>query len=148
MTLHKEILKLDSKSEVDRICKFIKDQTVDMRKDGIVIGLSGGIDSALAAELCVKAVGKENVFGLILPETDSNPISAKYAKKQAEGLGIAYEIIDISPTLKGFGTYEKRDAAIKQVFPEYNENYKLKITLPSDLLDKDTYNIFTLTSIY
>jgi NAD+ synthase len=81
MKFQKEILKLDCKSEIERIWSFIKQQTIALKRDGIVLGLGGGIDSALSAELSVKALGRESVLGLILPEKDSNPISAKYAKK-------------------------------------------------------------------
>jgi NAD+ synthase len=115
-----------------------------MKRDGIVIGLSGGIDSALSASICVKALGKEKVLGLILPEKESNPVSAEYATKHAEELGIDTETIDITPTLEAFGTYAKRDNAIKKVFPEYNDNYKSKITLPANLLERDAFNFFTL----
>lgn len=140
----KDILKLDCKSEIERICSFIKKQIINMRRDGVVLGLSGGIDSALSAELCVKALGKEYVLGLILPEKDSNPVSSKYAKKQAEKLDIETEEIDITSVLESFGTYKKRDSIIKNIFPDYNNDYKLKLTLPVDLLSKDAYNIFTL----
>jgi NAD+ synthase len=116
-----------------------------MKRDGIIIGLSGGVDSALAAGLCVKALGKDKVFSLILPEKESSPDSAIFAKKQAKELGIDFELIDITSTLEGFGTYNKRDEVIKGIFPEYNSNYKLKITLPADLLSKDAFNFFTLT---
>jgi NAD+ synthase len=115
-----------------------------MRREGIVIGLSGGIDSALSAELCVKALGKECVLGLILPEKDSNPVSSRYAKKQAKKLDIETEEIDITSVLESFGTYKKRDSIIKNIFPDYSSEYKLKLTLPVDLLSKDAYNIFTL----
>jgi len=89
-------------------------------------------------------LGEDKVFGLILPEKESNPISAEYAKKQAEQLGIKTECIDITKKLEGFGTYEKRDSVIKSIFPEYDSTFKSKITLPSDLLEKDAYNFFTL----
>ncbi len=145
MKFNKEILKVNPVKEAARICDFIQQQTLNMRRDGAVIGLSGGIDSALCSELCVKALGKENVFGLILPEKDSSPISKKYALKQAGKIGIGKEIVDIESTLKVFGAYQKRDEAIKRIFREYNENYKIKITLPSDLLERNAFNIFTLT---
>jgi NAD+ synthase len=140
----KNILKLDCKSEIERICSFIKQQIIEMKREGVVIGLSGGIDSALSAELCVKALGKECVLGLILPEKDSNPVSSKYAKKQAKKLDIETEEIDITSVLESFGTYKKRDSIIKNIFPDYSSEYKLKLTLPVDLLSKDAYNIFTL----
>ena len=118
---------------------------ISMRRDGAVIGLSGGVDSALSAALCVKALGKEKVFALILPEKDSNPNSANYAQKQAERLGIETKTIDITSSLEGFGTYEKRDNVIREIIPEYDSSYRFKITLPADLLAKDAYNFFTLT---
>ena len=60
-------------------------------------------------------------------------------------LGIETKKIDITPTLEAFGTYEKRDAVIKSIFPEYNNEYKFKITLPQELLQKDAFNFFTIT---
>jgi len=144
MDFHKDILKIDCKSEVERICSFIQQQVRAMRRDGTVIGLSGGVDSAVSAAICVKALGKEKVFGLILPEKESNPVSAEYATKQAKELDIETETIDITPTLEAFGTYHKRDKAIREVFPEYDDGYKSKITLPADLLSRDAYNFFTL----
>jgi NAD+ synthase len=99
----------------------------------------------VCAELCVKALGKDNVYGLILPEKESSPKSVVYATKQAQKMGIAFETIDITPTLEAFGTYEKRDKLIKSVFPEYGEGFLSKITLPSDLLSADSMSFFKLT---
>lgn len=144
MDFHKDVLKIDCMSESDRIGSFIQHYVRSSKRDGAVVGLSGGIDSALSAALCVKALGKERVFGVILPEKESNPVSAEYAMKHAAELGIQTETIDITPVLEAFGTYQKRDGVIKEVFPEYHEGYTSKITLPADLLSKDTFNIFTL----
>ena len=145
MSFNKNILDVNCENEVNRICQFIEKHVKSMRKNGIIVGLSGGIDSALTAALCVEAVGKENVYGLVLPEKDSNNMSAIYAEKEAERLGIETKKIDITPTLEAFGTYEKRDAVIKSIFPEYNNEYKFKITLPQELLQKDAFNFFTIT---
>ena len=145
MNFHKDILKINCEEETKRIRVFIQQQARDMKRDGAVIGLSGGIDSALSAALCVQALGKDKVFGLIIPEKESSPISAEYGLKQAKELGIKAETIDITPILEALGTYKKRDAIAKEVFPEYNSSFKLKITLPPDLLSKDALNFFTLT---
>jgi NAD+ synthase len=144
MEFNKDVLKLDSKSEVERICGFLQQKLRDVKRDGIVIGLSGGVDSALSAALCVKAIGKDKVFGLILPEKESNPVSAKYAVKHARQLGIETETVDITPTLEAFGTYKKRDDLIREVFPDYDSKSKSKITLPANLLSRDSLNVFTL----
>jgi NAD+ synthase len=142
---HKDVLKTDYEHEAERIAAFIRQETLAQRREGAVIGLSGGVDSALAGELCVRALGREKVFGLILPEKDSHPTSKEYALKQARKMGIEAETVDITPALEGLGTYEKRDEKIREVFPEYSAQFKLKITLPSDLLAKDAFNFFTLT---
>jgi NAD+ synthase len=115
-----------------------------MRREGAVIGLSGGIDSAVSAELCLRALGREKVIGLVLPEKDSSPVSKEFALRQAEKMGIRADIIDIIPTLEGFGTYEKRDEAIKRIFPDYCSRHRMKITLPPNLLARESFNIYTI----
>jgi NAD+ synthase len=144
MKFHKDVLKINCESEVEQICTFIKQQVIRMKCDGAVIGLSGGIDSTLCAELCVKALDKEHVLGLVLPEKESSPVSVQYVAKQVQKMGLHTITVDITPALEGIGTYEKRDEAIKMIFPEYNSRYKSKIVLPSDLLSRDAFNFFTL----
>jgi NAD+ synthase len=95
--------------------------------------------------LCVRALGEDKVFGLILPERESNLVSKVFATKQAQKLGIQADTIDITPTLEVFGTYKKRDEFVKKAFPEYDSSYRIKIALPADLLSKDAFNFFTLT---
>jgi NAD+ synthase len=135
---------LDCHYVTDRICSFIQDQLISMRRDGIVIGMSGGVDSALCAHLCVQSIGKDKVFGLILPEKDSDPKSMQYALAEVKRLGIRYEIADITTALEGLQSYQIRDEAIKEVFPEYDSSYRSKIMLPQDLLSKDSLNFYKL----
>jgi len=144
MEFHRKILKIDCEKETRRISRFIQKQVRLMRREGAVIGLSGGVDSAVSAELCVRALGKERIIGLVLPEKDSNPISKDFALRQAEKMGIRAEVIDITAVLEAFGTYWKRDEAIKKICPEYEDDHKMKIALPRDLLAHDSFNIYTL----
>jgi len=145
MSFHKDILIVDPEAETNRIIGFLQNQMASFRRDGIVLGLSGGIDSALCAEFCVRALGRDKILGLILPEKESNPVSKEFALLQAKKLGIETEIIEITSLLEAFNTYGKRDKFVKKVFPEYKNHNKIKITLPSNLLTKDSFNFFTLT---
>jgi len=79
MDFSKEILKMNCATEADRIIAFIRAQMQSMHRKGIVIGLSGGVDSALSAALSVKAIGKEKVMALLLPDKESSPQSAEFA---------------------------------------------------------------------
>jgi NAD+ synthase len=147
LSFHRDVLKINCEAETERICTFIKHQIRLQHREGVVIGLSGGVDSALSAALAVKALGRERVLGLLLPEKESSSDSAAFAFKHAGQLGIRTESIDLTPVLEAFGTYEKRDAVVRSVFPEFGEGYTMKITLPADLLHKDSFNFFTLTII-
>ena len=147
MEFTRDVLKIDCEKEAERISAFIKDQVLSMHRQGVVIGLSGGVDSALSAALSVKALGKDRVLGLILPEKESSPESEKLALEQAQRLGIVAEVVPITPVLEAFGTYEKRDAVVRSVFPDFGAGDTMKIALPSDILSRDGLNYFTLTVI-
>jgi NAD+ synthase len=144
MKFDEDILRIDCEAEADHVCDFIRQQVSDQKREGAVVGVSGGIDSALIASLCVRALGKDRVLGLILPEKESSPDSAAFAAKLNEKLGVKTITDDITPTLEGFGTYRRRDEVIRAIFPEYNTQYKSKITLPADLLARDAFNFFSL----
>jgi NAD+ synthase len=142
-----KILSIDVPSERERICAFINASLRSFRREGAVVGLSGGIDSAVAAALCVEALGRDKVIGLIMPEKESNPVSAEYAQRHADRLGIRHEYIDITPVLEQFGTYAKRDEVIRSIYKEFLPDDKMKLSLPPDLLEKDALNIFSLSIV-
>jgi NAD+ synthase len=145
MAFNASILKLDPEKETNRIADFIAEMTrKHFRRKGAVVGLSGGIDSALTAELCVKALGKDRVLALILPERESSPVSAEYGLKQAEKLGLETITVDITDTLDSMGVYAKRDEAIRGMFPDFDQSMKFHITLPQDLLDEDRISFHSL----
>jgi len=71
---------------------------------GIVVGLSGGVDSAVAATFCCLAIGGDKVFGLTLPSNVSNPADIKDAAALCKHLGMDHRVISIDPMLEGFKT--------------------------------------------
>jgi NAD+ synthase len=115
-----------------------------LRRRGAIVALSGGIDSSVVAALCVRALGKDKVFGLFLPERDSSDDALRLGRQVAEGLGIRSTVHDIGPAVAALGCYESQVEAIKTVFPDYGDGWKCKITLPSKLED-DRLNVFQLT---
>jgi NAD+ synthase len=141
----RDILKTDPKRESVIVQEFLSAHTKGTpKRDGIIVGVSGGIDSAVVAALAVAAVGKDKVFGMILPEKDSNPDSAKFARLVINNLGIRHETMDLTDAVGSFGAYRTRDEVIRSIFPEYDESYKFNIRLPQNLLEVDRYNFYTL----
>lgn len=138
-------LQLDTNKVIDEAIHAIQYQVRSLlHKRGAVIAVSGGIDSSVCAALCTKALGKENVFALSLPERDSSSESKMLGKELAQALGIQLHSEDITPILNGARCYELQLDAIRQVFPEYSEGWKHKVTLPS-ILEQDRLNISQLT---
>lgn len=116
----------------------------DLKRRGLVVSISGGIDSACTVALAVRAFGPKNVFGIFLPEEDSSDDSLRLGKALAEKLGIEAVTENIAPALAALGCYQRRDEAIKKVFPEYGDGWKNKIILPQNLLESDRLNVYWL----
>ena len=145
MAFNLDVLKIDPVQELEKLSKFILEQVRGVyRRKGIIVGLSGGIDSACMAAIAVYTVGKEKVVGLVLPEKESNPVSAQFAIKHAQDLGIEYRQVDISPTIESVFSYTQRDEFLQKLVPEYKPGYKYNITLPTDLLERDSFNFYRL----
>ncbi len=139
-----DVLRIDPAREVERISASLRDQVFNqLKRKGAVIGVSGGIDSSVVACLCARALGKERIQIVFMPETDSSSDSLRLGRMVAESLGAPSVIEDISPILKGARCYERRDEAIRKVVPEYGQGYKSKIVLPN-LVDADRYAIFSV----
>lgn len=139
-------LDIDAERVTDQLCQaMLKQVRGVLKKAGAVVGISGGIDSSAVAGLCVRALGTERVVGVMMPERDSSPESKELALKLADRFG--FETVEecISDGLAGLGCYQKRDEAIRSVFPEYDGSYKSKITIPTNILEKESYNFFELT---
>jgi NAD+ synthase len=133
-------LKLNTAEEAERIGAFIRDGVLkQLRRKGIVVGLSGGIDSSTVAALCVHALGADRVIGLFMPEVDSSEDSLRLGQSLAHKLGIRTFKEDISGILQGADCYRRRDEAIQAVVPQYNKEYKSKLVLSS--LDSTEFRI-------
>ncbi|HKA34037.1 MAG TPA: NAD(+) synthase [Candidatus Binatia bacterium] len=137
-------LKLDTQKEIERICAGIRQQVaVELRCRGVVLGLSGGIDSSVSAALAARALGAERVLGIFMPELESSPESLRLGRLLADYLGIRTELEDITTILQAAGCYRRRDEAIRTLIPEYGEGYKCKIALPS-VGEQNGYALFSL----
>jgi NAD+ synthase len=142
----KDSLKIDAEKVAEDLCGTIRRQIRrDCKKSGAVVGISGGIDSSVCAALCTKALGPKRVLGVMMPETDSSSESETLARGLGRAFGFETIKEDLSAGLAGMGCYERRDEAIRMVFPEFDDSYTSKITIPSNILEKDLYNFFQLT---
>ncbi|WP_342303662.1 NAD+ synthase [Methanolobus sp. ZRKC5] len=94
---------MDISKAKDSIVEFIRDKTKEAGIKGAVIGISGGIDSALIAYLTVEALGKENVLGIHMPELNLTPAEDVLdATEVASRLGIEFKTVNISEILSGY----------------------------------------------
>jgi NAD+ synthase len=146
----KDVLEIDAAAETDRIVEWMRRAVHQgMHRQGGVVGISGGIDSSVVLALSVRAFDPDHVTGVMLPEKDSDPESEALAGELAAQFGVEPTLENITPILKGFGCYPRRDEAINRVFPEYDptSGYTAKIVLPQNLLNEDTLNVFSLTVI-
>lgn len=137
-------LVLDPEAEVERIAAWMRARLrLDLRKRGLVLGLSGGIDSSLSAALAVRALGAKNVFALFMPENDSDPESLRLGRSVAQTFGIESVVEDIGPTLAAMGCYDRRDAFIREAVPEYGAGWASKIVFDNPMTSGG-YNISSL----
>lgn len=129
-----QVLEIDCASEVERIALWLREVTArQLRRRGLIVAISGGIDSSVCAALAVRAFGKERVQCLILPERDSAHDSAERAMILARHLDLRVETFDIAPTLEAIGCYRWRDEAIRRVIPEYDSSWRIKIAITGGL---------------
>jgi NAD+ synthase len=150
MSFKEKLLTIDPAAEARRVIEQLQEQVrKTLRRQGAVVGISGGVDSSVVLALCVRAFGAERVVALMMPEKDSDPETEQLSRMVAQHFGVEPVLEDITPVLDGFGCYQRRDEAVRRLFPDYDAKagYKVKIVLPQNLLDQDTLNIFSLTVI-
>ena len=99
-------LHVDAPAVAEGIEDFLRRQLDDFRRDGAIVGVSGGIDSSVVASLLVRALGRERVRALVLPERDSDPTSRLDALSEIGRLGLDHQEIDLTPALGALGVYD------------------------------------------
>lgn len=112
MNSYPDALKLDPAESSAAIEALLRRKLDDLAKDGILIGLSGGLDSAITAYLSVRALGSEKVRLLNLPDRDSKAIHRQHAALVARELGIALQVREITPILETMGVYNHLPTSI------------------------------------
>lgn len=125
-----DVLNIDLAAEAERISVRLREVTSSvLHKRGLVVAISGGIDSSVCLGLAARALGPKRIFALVLPERDSSDDSATRAITLADHLGVKYEIHNLAPALEGIGCYRWRDEAICRTIPEYADGWRMKIVI-------------------
>lgn len=139
-----DALRVDAAATTQQICDAIREQVLRrLRKRGVVLGLSGGIDSSVTAALCAKALGPPNVFAVLMPEKDSDPESLYLGRLMVEALGVRSAIEDVEPMLSAAGCYARRDDCIRKLVPEFGPGWGCKVVI-ANALESDGYNLTLL----
>ncbi|MFO0679417.1 MAG: NAD(+) synthase [Polyangiaceae bacterium] len=141
-----DVLVLDLAREADRIgAEMRRIVGAECKRKGVVVALSGGIDSSCVAALSVRALGKERVHGLHMPERDSSPETISLSKSISDTFGFESSVEILTPILEGLRCYERRDEAIRWMFPDFaperDPRWKSKIVLGGV---GEGYNVYSL----
>jgi len=130
-----EFIKIkDIEKTVDNLSNYIKSEVFEIfQKKGVVLGLSGGVDSAVTAALCAKSLGSDKILGLIMPEKESGSSSQQLAQQVAKKYNIETKLIDISRILESFGVYQTKEKIVKEKFSSFNSTCKYRVVVPPKL---------------
>lgn len=144
----KEMLRFqDPGREAGRIASGIRQILKDrLKRRGLVVALSGGIDSSVTTGLAVKAVGPERVQVLLMPERHSSEDTLALSRQVAQAFGAPYLHEDISPILESVGFYRRYDDAVRSVIPDYGEGWKSKIVI-SNVFESRGFRLFSIVAL-
>ncbi len=146
-TITESILDLDCAQETTRICDHLRHAlSGSLKRRGLVVGVSGGIDSSVTAALCARAVGPKKVLALQMPERHSAEETEDLSARIADAFGIEKVYENISGILESVGFYRRYDEAVRSVIPEYTGGWKSKIVIPNVTQEGGRYNIFSLVA--
>jgi NAD+ synthase len=142
--LSRDVLSIDRARTAGEIEATIRRQVSQiLHRRGAVVGVSGGIDSAVTCMLCARALGPERVLALFMPERASASESLELARAVAAVAGVRSEVVPIAPLLEAAGCYRYQTDAVRQVIPDYEDGWPMKVVLPS-ILDRLRLNVFSV----
>ena len=142
----KDVLTLDPEKEVNKITSRIRELlSKQLKRRGLVVALSGGIDSSVTTALAVKAIGAQRVIVLLMPEQHSADETLDLSSMVADHFGVAKVHEDISDILDVLGCYKRYDRAVQRVIPEYGQGWKSKIITPN-VIEKKSFNLFSIVA--
>jgi NAD+ synthase len=143
--LSEHVLDLDPEALAVRLAGGLREAVIGrLRRRGAVVAVSGGVDSACVAALAVRALGRERVHALLLPERDSSPESAALGAKLCDALGVERTVQDVTPVLEALGCYRERDLAVRSVFPGFEPSMRWKMVLARDRLATGRLSVFSV----
>ena len=141
-----DVLRIDAEKETEKICSRMRSLMVNhLKRRGIVIGLSGGIDSSVTAALAARCFGPQRVLGLEMPERHSADDTLEYSGMAAKAIGIETIREDISGILEAVGFYRRYDDAVRMMLPQYGTGWKSKL-VSSDIFENHGFTLFSLVA--
>lgn len=142
----KDILTIDPEEEVEKITKQLRSfLTNRLKRRGLIVALSGGIDSSVTTALSVKTIGPDRVLALLMPERHSSDDTLDLSTIVADHFGVEKIHEDISGILESVGFYKRYDEAVRMVIPEYGDGWKSKIVTPN-VTETKGFNLFSIVA--
>ena len=146
MAFSKDVLKIDAALEVDKICRRIREiMARQLKRRGLVVALSGGIDSSVTTGLAAKAIGAQKVLALLMPERHSADDTLELSREAAIRFNVSMIHEDISGILEAIGFYRRYEDAVRRVIPKYGSAWKSKIVIPS-VFEKKGFSLFSIVA--
>jgi NAD+ synthase len=144
MRFSRAVMDLDLDATAARLCGELRGAVRKLRRRGVVVAVSGGVDSACVAALASRALGPARVHALLMPERESGAESTRLGQALCDTLGVERTIEDITPILEAAGCYRHRQEAVRSVFPAFEAGMHWKLVLDRDRLELGRLSIFSV----
>lgn len=139
----KNALNLIPNETTDNICARLREHLRTLKRKGLIVAISGGIDSSVTLALAVQALGKDRVLALQMPERHSASETLSLSGLLAQTFNVETIHEDISGPLEAVNFYQRYEHAVQIVIPEYSGEWKSKIVVPS-VVDQPGYTLFSI----